>query len=737
MLLCGNSDLDWKDFADAISLFNLYETDTRDISRVMMSQGDYDFQPDYFGSIPALGAARLVEVTDNLFEPGTGKRFYHRTRLQSLEYLVSTFTPFNASEARDTIYAILAIARDSTPRTEAQYQGPHSSIPDTQNPEFQIHSKKVADILKTGFAAIIDKHSRSKPYHVDYSLPISNVYVDFVRFSIERAASLDPARALDILCRPWAPDPDIPPRGRGDTSHGHWRAAFGFRKGLDGGAARDAGTDAHIPQSRREPVLDLANYDIVEHPSDSAKWDYITDPPKWIRVDHPVTNRVESLDTLPSWIPSTSRCPFAWNKKSGEDRKMTRVDADPLVGDPNSRVYAASGKRGVELRHLRFEDGVIIDSSSRAANNSHYHSLYVGGFILGKVQNRRERSQGGQIPKNWAELIEEDEDDGDDTQQDDSQQDLWSRAASEDFWRTLVGDRGTGAPNPPRCIRRILSSYYQPNSDLDLKDTIFYSKHQPAASFSRHIHAVIWNRRMIKMRRAHNSSDGAHTYSLPADGIYYDGYNIGLAPSDTEEGDLVCILYGCSVPVILRPYRKSDSVVKSQLRQQKIKAAQRIIRWWAGYRVAKQLDKLAEALAAELESKKTQLSRQTTQDISEHDATPTKNKSTYKSKGGKGSGRKRKKAAPTSVQEPSTKRIRFDSSSEPQATAGASRTPTTPVRRTTSHYEDAEPSAPAPTTDRNVFYRLIGECYIHRMMRGEAIDHQVENKLPSILFEIR
>jgi hypothetical protein len=33
---------------------------------------------------------------------------------------------------------------------------------------------------------------------------------------------------------------------------------------------------------------------------------------------------------------------------------------------------------------------------------------------------------------------------------------------------------------------------------------------------------------------------------------------LGLAPPDTQEGDIVAILYGCSVPVVLRRLKKSE-----------------------------------------------------------------------------------------------------------------------------------------------------------------------------------
>jgi hypothetical protein len=51
-------------------------------------------------------------------------------------------------------------------------------------------------------------------------------------------------------------------------------------------------------------------------------------------------------------------------------------------------------------------------------------------------------------------------------------------------------------------------------------------------SFLRRVQSVIWNRKFFVSK--------ANRW-------------IGLAPTDARVGDLICILYGCSVPVILRP----------------------------------------------------------------------------------------------------------------------------------------------------------------------------------------
>ena len=60
-------------------------------------------------------------------------------------------------------------------------------------------------------------------------------------------------------------------------------------------------------------------------------------------------------------------------------------------------------------------------------------------------------------------------------------------------------------------------------------------KAKPAmvVEFLKRVQSVVWNRKFLLSRERER---------------------FGLAPARTEEGDMICILYGCSVPVILRQH---------------------------------------------------------------------------------------------------------------------------------------------------------------------------------------
>ena len=55
--------------------------------------------------------------------------------------------------------------------------------------------------------------------------------------------------------------------------------------------------------------------------------------------------------------------------------------------------------------------------------------------------------------------------------------------------------------------------------------------------YLKRVQAITWNQKFLE----------GSTQSKESEQLF------GLGPPDTETGDLVCILFGCSVPCILRP----------------------------------------------------------------------------------------------------------------------------------------------------------------------------------------
>lgn len=595
VVLVGENRVEWLDLADAISLFNAVETGTRSLSSVMRSKEEHRNMPDFFGHVPAYSATHLVEVTNNLFRRRTNAG--QQEALLSLEHLVSTFTTFDSSQARDTIYALLAIAKDTTPQT---WSPSLDSVVANYPPQTR---QKLIRFLKT-----MSKKTKKQPYPVNYEQPISDVYVQFVKFSI---AESDPSRALDIICRPWAPNPKEKQNLKRPGQH--WRATFGVKE---------------------SSIID-AN-DGMEDSNSNAE-----------------TPR----DTIPSWIRCTQGATYG-RQTIATNVKMVRKNADTLVGIPPQRNYNAAGTRSINRRSLHFEKGITRHSCYSYLNNTRYHSMFVEGFILDTIVDIAPASQQGNIPKDWQDLAH-----GDSpitTSREES-------VLPEEYWRTLVADRGTNADNAPRYYSRLIRHALEQAVEGDAvntQDIMHFGGCAVVGDVLRRVQSVIWNRKLIRTSRG----------------------SLGLAPDEATQGDLICILYGCSVPVLLRPFTKTGMEADSDATQQKDRP------------ITEEQKEAGRKILARWRDKRGERQRS----------------------GGNHRGGKRKAAGSGGT--PKKKHKHIGNSGSPEL-----------VQIKSTH----RPAAP-PLKDGMKFYQLIGECYVHGMMDGEAIALQSTDKtMERRIFEIR
>ena len=178
IIYCGRKTISWRKFSDAVSLFVEVETATHRLSEIMKKEEIIRHIPDFFEDVAALSATQLIETTNNLFRrlPDSQK-----DKLLSLEYLVSRLSIFNTTEPSDVIYALLAIAKNTSPVA------------------FTRRDQKTPAQRR---AQTLGQQISSRPFYVNYGQPFIDTCRDFVEFSIRQS---EESRALDILCRPWAP----------------------------------------------------------------------------------------------------------------------------------------------------------------------------------------------------------------------------------------------------------------------------------------------------------------------------------------------------------------------------------------------------------------------------------------------------------------------------------------------------------------------------------------------------
>ena len=206
----------------------------------------------------------------------------------------------------------------------------------------------------------------------------------------------------------------------------------------------------------------------------------------------------------PSWLRTTAVAPY----RSQRDWTLQRAHADSLVGLPGRgrQSYDASPPMA-KLLEYSFAEG------------DNYYSLNVQGFVVDKVKQANDGAIEGNIPSPWLEI-------GDWVDQ--------SSDPPEALWRTLVGDRDPEGLNPPDHWSDTLSAALsQSVQGGTISTRILLENTKTGTSireFLYRVQEVIWNRMLIKSQHG----------------------NLGLAPAETQVGDLICVLLGCSVPIILR-----------------------------------------------------------------------------------------------------------------------------------------------------------------------------------------
>ncbi|UPL00432.1 hypothetical protein LCI18_011366 [Fusarium solani-melongenae] len=223
-------------------------------------------------------------------------------------------------------------------------------------------------------------------------------------------------------------------------------------------------------------------------------------------------DKVEKIK-LPSWIPSLSRKPY----QPDQSGKMYHYNADPLVGAAILRLkfFTASGLGPVE--------GTDFFTLHVKDKNSPKVTLKV--FHVGTIEEIWDSAVFGNIPASWLRAAKwEDED----------------KLPPDEFWRTMVANRTNQGNHPEPWYPRAFHSAVREkgirhgiNTDqlIHEKDNAAYSE-----VFSR-VQAVVWNRRLIKMKR----EDRANLSWCP----------LGLAPEEAKKGHKIYIALGCSVPIVI------------------------------------------------------------------------------------------------------------------------------------------------------------------------------------------
>jgi hypothetical protein len=228
---------------------------------------------------------------------------------------------------------------------------------------------------------------------------------------------------------------------------------------------------------------------------------------------------------MPSWVPNVSGSAFGAPEDKDKDKQSGRVNGDSFVGLPDCRIYSASA--GFEpLIHFDFGRYPHPNVPPFVDRLPYDGTINVEGYSLGPITEFGPRCVKGIIQKECLDL-------GGWTPH--------SPTVPERLWRTLVADRGPNNTKPPSWYHRAcLHCLEQSGTNGDIDTTAILN--QPGGShivadFVRRVQSVTWNRKFLLSKAEFNGEK-----------------LFGLGPGRARVGDFICILYGCSVPVILREH---------------------------------------------------------------------------------------------------------------------------------------------------------------------------------------
>lgn len=221
---------------------------------------------------------------------------------------------------------------------------------------------------------------------------------------------------------------------------------------------------------------------------------------------------------------------------------MKRQRGEPFVSTPDNNNYSAAGSRAYAKDKVRFRKG-----------GGDTFSMFVEGFVLDKVADIQPASQSGTIPAGWFAL-----------------RDKHEKLDKDSFWKTLVADRSAKGNAPVFYQNAIQAALRYANGEFNISDHLTGAT-ELVSEVLRQVQATIWARSLFDT----------------------DRLLLGLGPGEARSGDLVCILYGCSVPVILREMTKTSDQVRQEEQDDKDdwdkrqKKAKPLIEQWNNRRSAR------------------------------------------------------------------------------------------------------------------------------------------------------
>ena len=249
----------------------------------------------------------------------------------------------------------------------------------------------------------------------------------------------------------------------------------------------------------------------------------------------------------PSWIRRCDRLAYPTTDPA---KLMQRMHGDPFVSLANSHstYNACNGRRAryrfaewYEEQEKQFATLESLDSPANFTNTSApsfrslllSKSITVDGLFIGTVTSVSEPMAEGVIPSHILSIL------GWDPQN--------PTVMPDKLLRSLVADRGPDGRSIPAAYAtacKLIFDQLSVNGHLNTTRLLDHSSNDNTRAFLKRVQAVVWNRRFLEVSVIDKRPN------LPGSG----GKLHGWGPPDAYRGQelIFCILFGCSVPCILR-----------------------------------------------------------------------------------------------------------------------------------------------------------------------------------------
>ena len=540
---CGADALHWIDLRDAISIFS----DNFDAIRPLFKRSnDFDNDYDAIGDIESLPAKVLIEATNNIFKTHRSRKLYQREPLQGLEYLVSTLSAFDTTDPRDTINAFRSIAKETYGKQESSRPPPPPNYTENllhvyrQFVKWVVETSGSIDILCRRWA-IPEREKKMARYPALVKLPSWIQTIDRVDRTDEVLGS---RRHGDSFV-------GIPGRSPYTASHtqkakvyfGKHRLGSPHQEALGGQGMTTADAPMLVPEARAGA---------------SQVWDdnrrYARSPELVVTEPTPVLPKIVTLDTNGTPVATRQpQSPKLNNKRKHEGSAQTDSNLLGTTTEPPSKrpqLDLLSTPLFEPARPRRRSTASDLGSPSSPTPRGSFDdfaapkslignmdaSIFVEGLIIGSLVWVTNPTTDGVVPAAALDRLQPSPPrDGN---------------IPDKVWRTLSAERGSDGGQPPVTYVRACQYVWDkltPNNHINTKELL--TKMQPSIvrNFLKRVQAVVWDRCFLEVEPC-GAIRGQDKMKMH-----------GFGPSMVKQGDVLCVLFGCSVPCVLREFEDPES----------------------------------------------------------------------------------------------------------------------------------------------------------------------------------